>query len=76
LSNINVTPALLAKIKRLADDPSTDPMTRKIAQAQLDTHNGVGEPRRNPIHPGLLRTPEYEAWVKIMGGGVGRGPRR
>ena len=67
-----MTPRLLAKIKRLAEDPACDPMTRKIAQAQLDAHNGVA-PDEKKIHPGMRRTPEYDAWVKAMGGSVGRG---
>jgi hypothetical protein len=64
-----MTPALLAKIKRLAEDPSCDPMTRKIAQAQLDSHNGVPQPG---VHPGLRITPEYQAWIKIMGAKRGK----
>jgi hypothetical protein len=56
---------LLAKIKRLADDPRTDPMTRKIAQAQLDAHNGITDAPPG-LHPGLRQTPEYQAWAKRM----------
>jgi hypothetical protein len=59
-----MTPRLLAKIKRLADDPRTDPMTRKIAQAQLDSHNGVTE--APGLHPGMRQTPEYQAYAKAM----------
>jgi hypothetical protein len=65
-----MTPALLAKIKRLADDPNCDPMTRKIAQAQLDFHNGVAPPG---IHPGLRQTPEHQAWMKqVKAGDLGK----
>ena len=60
-----MTPALLAKIKRLANDPACDPMTRKIAQAQIDSHNGVAETPPG-LHPGLRQTPEYQAWAKKM----------
>jgi hypothetical protein len=58
-----VKPSLYAKIKKLADDPSTDEMTRKIARAQLDSV--VNDPPPG-IHPGLRQTPEYQAWAKWM----------
>ena len=61
-----MTPALLAKIKRLAEDVRTDPMTRRIAQAQLDAHHGVATPPHNPQHPGLRQTTEFQAFVKAM----------
>lgn len=59
-----MTPALLAKIRRLAQDPACDPMTRKIAQAQLDSHNSVESLQR--VVPGLRQTPEYQAYAKAM----------
>ena len=58
-----MTPKLLAKIQRLADDPRTDSMTRKIAQAQIDSHNGVTS---SGVHPGLRQSAEHQAWLKIM----------
>jgi hypothetical protein len=58
-----VTPSLYAKIKALADDPRTDEMTRKIAQAQLDAHVSTA---LSGVHPGLRQTPEYQAWAKWM----------
>ena len=61
-----MNPKLYAKIKRLADDPRTDAMTRKIAQAQVDAH--TPPPPRNPQHPGLRQSPEYQAYVKAMKG--------
>ena len=61
-----MTPALLAKIRRLAEDPACDPMTRQIAQAQLDAHHGVATPPHNPQHPGLRQTTEFQAFVKAM----------
>ena len=60
-----MTPRLYAKIKRLADDPSCDPMTRKIAQAQLDAHNGVAEAQFGVV-PGMRQTPEYQAYAKAL----------
>ena len=58
-----MTPSLLAKIKKLAGDPRTDPMTRAIAQAQLDSHHGV-EPAKQTIHPGLRRAPGYDEFKR------------
>ena len=58
-----MTPRLLAKIKRLAEDPACDPMSRKIAQARLNSHNGVADAPPG-LHPGLRQTPEYQAWAK------------
>ena len=60
-----MTPALRAKIKRLVDDPNCDPMTRQIAQAQLDTHMvEAPPPPRNSQHPGLRQSEEYQAYAK------------
>lgn len=56
-----MTPKLYAKIKRLADDPRTDPMTRKIAQAQLDAHIET-----SGIHAGMRQSPEYQAYAAAM----------
>lgn len=61
-----MTPKLYAKIKRLADDPRTDAMTRKIAQMQLDAHLGVEEKLRNPLHAGMRQSPEYQAYAAAM----------
>jgi hypothetical protein len=59
-----MTPRLYAKIRRLAEDPACDPMTRKIAQAQLDAHNGMAETPR--VVPGMRQTPEYQAYAKAL----------
>lgn len=61
-----MNPKLLEKIRRLASDSRTDPMTRKIAQMQLDAH--TPSPPRNPQHPGLRQSPEYQAYAKAMKG--------
>lgn len=58
-----MTPKLYAKIKRLADDPRTDAMTRKIAQAQLDAHTPPTPPG---VHAGMRQSPEYQAYAAAM----------
>ena len=61
-----MTPERLAKIRAIAEDPRADPATRAIAQAKLDA-----EPKpstRNPLHPGMRTTPEYERFKRAMQG--------
>lgn len=58
-----MTPKLYAKIKRLADDPRTDAMTRKIAQAQLDAHTPASPPG---VHAGMRQSAEYQAYAAAM----------
>ena len=58
-----MTPKLYAKIKRLADDPRTDAMTRKIAQMQLDAHIETPPPG---VVAGMRQSPEYQAYAKAM----------
>lgn len=59
-----MNPKLLEKIRRLAADSRTDPMTRKIAQAQLEAHTPT--PPRNQQHPGLKQSEEYQTWARTM----------
>lgn len=61
-----MTPERLAKIRAIAEDPRADPFTRSIAQSMLD---GAPEPaQRNPLHPGMRTTPEYERFKRAMQG--------
>ena len=61
-----MTPERLAKIRAIAEDPRADPATRAIAQAKLDAE--PTPPKRNPLHPGMRTTPEYERFKRAMQG--------
>jgi hypothetical protein len=62
-----VTPERLAKIKAIAEDPRADPRIRAIAQAKLDAQPKPAQPR-NPLHPGMRTTPEYERFKRAVQG--------
>jgi hypothetical protein len=63
-----MTPQRRAKIKAIAEDPRADPKTRAIAQAKLDAEPQPAQPPRNPLHPGMRTTPEYERFKRAVQG--------
>ena len=68
-----MTPTQYAKAKALAADERTDQATREIAQRQVEKWKVKMEGTQNApekkLHPGRVRTPEYQAWAKNMEAG-------
>jgi hypothetical protein len=68
-----LTPERIAKIRAIANDPRADPGTRAIAKAMLAKFAAPPETAaeflrnlRNPRHPGMRTTPEYDQWRRMM----------
>lgn len=61
-----MTPAKLAKIRAIANDARGDPATRAVAQAVLRRYAQPESefhdvpPPRDPRHPGMRTSPEYD----------------
>jgi hypothetical protein len=64
-----MTPEKLAKVKAIAEDARADPFTRSIAQKMLEAEGPQLQPgQRNPLHPGMRTSVEYERWARAVKG--------